>query len=57
MADENLMLVMGATGNVVPDMDMVFTSGKGGLPVTQMVKHRTRGETCFDVASTNIEGD
>ena len=45
-------VVTDAKGNVVPNVDVVFSAGNGGLPATQTVKTTASGEALFDVTNT-----
>ncbi|MDD9341807.1 MAG: invasin domain 3-containing protein, partial [Providencia heimbachae] len=45
-------VVTDAKGNLVPNVDVVFTSDNGGQPATQTVKTNENGEALFDVTNT-----
>ncbi|KNC24440.1 hypothetical protein FF38_10679 [Lucilia cuprina] len=45
-------VVTDANGNVVPNVDVVFTVTNGGLPGTQTLKTNASGEALFEVTNT-----
>ncbi|EKT61913.1 Ig-like domain-containing protein, partial [Providencia alcalifaciens] len=45
-------VVTDANGNVVPNVDVVFTVTNGGLPGTQTLKTNASGEVLFEVTNT-----
>ncbi|HHR5849459.1 TPA: Ig-like domain-containing protein, partial [Providencia alcalifaciens] len=45
-------VVTDANGNVVPNVDVVFTPTNGGLPGTQTLKTNASGEVLFEVTNT-----